>query len=228
MGPTLARSTAVEPAIPIRGTRHDDAHFRPNGWNARYRAPRNRRCARLVRSGWCVWYWRLPSSRSHWSRRRAEAPVPQAPTASANALISQGLSAESHGESQKALTDFKEAADKNPGSAIAYYDLGVVYQQSLNDANEATNEYNKAILADPSYKPALFNLATLETSSDPQAAIGVYNQLLKLNPNDVNVLFNLGLLLIAQNQGTQGHIDLKKAISLDPSLASRVPKGITP
>lgn len=153
---------------------------------------------------------------------------PPSPSASANALISQGRSAESHGESQQALKDFTEAAGKNPASAIAYYDLGVVYQQSLNDANQAANEYNKAILADPSYQPALFNLATLEASSNPQGAIGVYNQLLKLNPNDVNVLFNLGLLLIAQNQGTQGHADLKKAISLDPSLASRVPKGITP
>ena len=74
----------------------------------------------------------------------------------------------------------------------------------------------------------MFNLATLEASSNPQNAITLYNQLLKLKPNDANVLFNLGLLLIAQNQPVTGHADLKKAISLDPSLSSRVPKGITP
>jgi cytochrome c-type biogenesis protein CcmH/NrfG len=150
------------------------------------------------------------------------------PSSEAGSLISQGLTAESHGQVRQAVNDFNEAVAKNPSSAVPYYDLGVVYQERLNDPSLAQSEYNKATLADSSYKPALFNLAILETSSDPQGAINLYNELLKLNPNDPNVLFNLGLLLIAQNQSLTGHADLKKAISLDPSLASRVPKGITP
>lgn len=150
------------------------------------------------------------------------------PSSEADSLVSQGLTAESHGEVQQAVSDFNAAVTKNPSSAIPYYDLGVVYQEKLNEPSLAQTEYNKATLADSSYRPALFNLATLETSSDPGNAINLYNELLKLKPNDPNVLFNLGLLLIAQNQSLTGHADLKKAISLDPSLASRVPKGITP
>jgi tetratricopeptide (TPR) repeat protein len=150
------------------------------------------------------------------------------PSSSANSLISQGLSAESSGQTQQALKDFNAAVAKDPSTAIGYYDLGVLYQQQLNQPTLAATEYNKALLANPSYKPALFNLAILETSTDPTSAIATYNKLLALNPNDPNVNFNLGLLLIAQNQPLQGHTALKKAIALDPSLAKRVPKGITP
>ena len=83
-------------------------------------------------------------------------------------------------------------------------------------------------MADPTYIPAMYNLATAQSSGDPQAAIDEYNKIIALSPNDANVLFNLGLLLIAQNQPLPGHADLKKAIAITPSLAQRVPAGITP
>jgi tetratricopeptide (TPR) repeat protein len=150
------------------------------------------------------------------------------PSSEANALITQGLKAENHGQYQQALTDFSSATQKNPDSAIAYYDLGVLYQEHLNNQSEAAAEYNKALLADPKYRPAMFNLAIAVTPTNPQQAINLYDQLLKVNPNDANANFNLGLLLIGQNQSSQGHAALKKAIFIDPSLKSRVPAGITP
>jgi tetratricopeptide (TPR) repeat protein len=149
-------------------------------------------------------------------------------SSSADSLVSQGLSAESSGQTQQAVKDFTAALAKEPTNAIAYYDLGVVYQQNLNEPTQAATEYNKALLVNPKYKPAMYNLAIIDTSSDPQAAINLYNQLLALNPNDANVNFNLGLLLISQHQTTQGDADLKKAILISPALAKRVPAGITP
>ena len=149
-------------------------------------------------------------------------------SSSADTLISQGLKAESSGQTQEALTDFNAALAKNPASAIAYYDLGTIYQEHLSNTSQAITEYNKALLADPTYIPAMYNLATAETSSDPLAAIDEYNKIIALSPNDASVLFNLGLLLIAQNQPLPGHADLKKAIAITPSLANRVPAGITP
>jgi tetratricopeptide (TPR) repeat protein len=153
-----------------------------------------------------------------------------APSASSSAGsdIAAGLKAESAGQNQQAVNDFTAATAADPADAIGYYDLGVVYQENLNDATSAIAAYNKALLAKPNYKPALFNLAILETSSDPQSAISLYNKLLALSPNDANSNFNLGLLLIAQNQATQGHADVKKAIFINPALAKRVPAGITP
>ena len=149
-------------------------------------------------------------------------------SSSADSLVAQGLQAESDGQSQQAVNDFTAATTKDPSNAIAYYDLGVLYQQKLNEPSQAAAEYNKALLINPKYKPAMFNLAILDTSSDPQSAISLYNQLLALNPNDANVNFNLGLLLIAQNQSAQGHADLKKAVLINPSLVKRLPAGITP
>jgi Tfp pilus assembly protein PilF len=149
------------------------------------------------------------------------------PAQTANHLIQSALKAQSKGNRAQAVKDLQAAIAANPANAIAYYDLGVIYQQA-NDANDAIAQYHKALLANPNYKPALFNLAISYTTSDPGQAISLYNQLLALNPNDANVLFNLGLLLIANNQSTDGHADLKKAIALSPALASRVPSGITP
>jgi Flp pilus assembly protein TadD len=146
---------------------------------------------------------------------------------SADKLVSQGLNAESIGQNGQAMQDFNAAAGKDPTNKYAYYDLGVIYQQQ-NDAVNAAAQYHKALLVDANYKPALFNLAVLETSTNPQDAIAQYNHLLQLNPTDSNVNFNLGLLLIAQGQGAAGHADLKKAIQVNPALASRLPAGITP
>jgi Tfp pilus assembly protein PilF len=150
------------------------------------------------------------------------------PAKTADNLVTQGLGAESKGESQTAVNDFTAAIAANPTDTYAYYDLGVMYQSQLNNPTQAATEYNKAMLANPSYKPAIFNLAILETPTDPAGAIALYNKILALDPNDADTNFNQGLLLIAQNQSTQGHADLEKAIMLEPSLASRVPKGITP
>lgn len=152
------------------------------------------------------------------------------PAASANAEITQGLSAKASGQSRLAINDFKAAAAADPTNPIPYYDLGVMYQQVENNPTQAAIYYNKALLANADYKPALYNLAILETSTEPQSAINLYNQLLTLNPNDPNVLFNLGLLLHAQGQTAQGQADVTKADFLDPALKSRVPanSGLTP
>jgi tetratricopeptide (TPR) repeat protein len=150
------------------------------------------------------------------------------PRTSANASVSRGLRAESSGQPQQAISDFKAAVAVDPADPIAYYDLGVMYQQYVKDPTQAATYYNRAILADSSYRPALYNLAILESPSNPQGAISLYNQLLKINPNDSNVLFNLGLLLINQGQQAQGQSDVNKAVAINPALKSRVPAGVTP
>lgn len=148
------------------------------------------------------------------------------PSSSAASDISQGLSAQSAGQTQQAINDFKAAVAASPTSPIAYYDLGVVYQQDVKNLAQAATEYNKALLADSTYKPAMYNLAIVQTTTDPQGAVSTYNQLLKLNANDPNVLFNLGLLLISQGQTNQGDADVQKAVLIKPALKSRVPAGV--
>ncbi len=152
---------------------------------------------------------------------------PSGPSPAAS-LVSKGLSAEAAGQTQQALKDFMAAIAKDHTDAKANYELGVLYQQRLNKPALAADAYKNALKDEPKYKSAMFNLAILDTQTNPQAAQNLYTELLLLNRNDPNVLFNLGLLLISENQPIPGHAALKKAIALDPSLARRVPAGITP
>lgn len=147
---------------------------------------------------------------------------------SANTDVTQGLAAERSGQTQQAIKDFQSALTADPTDAVPYYDLGVIYQLYLKQPSQAASEYNKALLANSSYRPAIYNLAIIETASNPQGAIALYQQLLTFNPNDSNVLFNLGLLLHAQGQPTQGQADVSKAVLINPALKSRVPAGISP
>jgi hypothetical protein len=147
---------------------------------------------------------------------------------SASNLLQEGILASDAGHAGVAVARYQAAIAKDPSDVIAPYDLGVLFQQQLHNPGLAVKYFTNALRVDPTYKPAIFDLAIVDSSRDPQEAISLYNKLLALNPKDANADFNLGLLLIAHNQPIQGHADLKQAIVIDPSLASRVPQGITP
>jgi tetratricopeptide (TPR) repeat protein len=149
------------------------------------------------------------------------------PSSAADSLVSQGLHAESAGHSHLAATDFRSAAAKNRSDAVPYYELGVLYQR-LHNSTQAAMAYKQALSIDPKYKKAMFNLAVVDTPTQPQAAMNLYNELLLRNPKDAQVNFNLGLLLIAQLQPSPGHELLKHAVTLEPALTKQLPAGITP
>lgn len=140
----------------------------------------------------------------------------------ADKTLQEGLDAQSQGNLDRARQIYLSAIDKDPTDKLAYYNLGVVYQQ-LNDVKSATDAYNKALGIDPAYQPALFNLGVLLTSTDPPAAAEAYRKILAINPDDANVHFNLGLLLRQIGQNTEGNAEVGRALEINPSLASRLP-----
>jgi tetratricopeptide (TPR) repeat protein len=87
-------------------------------------------------------------------------------------------------------------------------------------------DYRKALLVDPNYQSALYNLAILDTPTAPQSAILLYQQILAISPKDPNTLYNLGLLLYQSGQVVQGQTMLRQAISLAPSLAAKLPATV--
>lgn len=122
-----------------------------------------------------------------------------------------------------AQQEFLEIVADDPVNYYAYYDLGLIYQETGHDS-VATIDYEKALLINPKFQPALYNLASLETASNPSAAISLYEQLQALRPsNGAAVAFNLGLLYLGVGKTSAGVAQLKYAIGLDPALASRVP-----
>jgi tetratricopeptide (TPR) repeat protein len=149
-------------------------------------------------------------------------------SSSAASFISKGLSAESSGKLHEAEQDFMTAAATDHKDANAYFQLGVLYQHRLNEPAKAATAYKNALVHQHNDKAAMYNLAVLETLGAPQTAQNLYARLLILDPKNPRVNYNLGLLLIAENQPVPGHALLKKALSLDPSLAKQVPAGITP
>jgi Flp pilus assembly protein TadD len=155
--------------------------------------------------------------------KAAQSPGSNASALSAaDQLLQDGLDAQGKGQLDVAQQKYLAAVQMEPANKIAHYDLGVVYQQ-LNDVAGARSEYQKAVTIDANYSPALFNLAVLETTPNPQRAEQLYRQLLTINPNDANVHFNLGLLLDQVGRGVEGEAELQKAFSIDPGLKSRVP-----
>jgi tetratricopeptide (TPR) repeat protein len=145
---------------------------------------------------------------------------------SANTLVQEGLAAGRAGNTNQAFSDYKAAAAKDPNNLYAHYDLGYIYQVRGDTADAAT-EYQRALLINPKFGTALYNLGVLKAPTDPASAIEYYMQDLKVEPNNASANFNLGVLLIKQGQTAQGNIYLANGLRLNPALSADVPPGIT-
>lgn len=141
-------------------------------------------------------------------------------------IFQAGYSALSHGNFQSAKDEFTAVLATNPNLASAQYNLGLA-ETGLKNSAGAEAAYQKAIQLDPKMTSAMFNLADLQATSDPKAAIATLRDLLKVTPNDHNAQFNLGYLLEQNGQVAQGKVLLGKAIAADPALRSRLAPGMT-
>jgi tetratricopeptide (TPR) repeat protein len=152
------------------------------------------------------------------------------PTPNAGKLFQLGLKAQGAGQSAVARADYDKALAQDPtnhykDNKYVYFNLGVLDQSGGDNAGAAT-EYRRALLVDPNYLSALYNLAIVDTPTAPESAILLYQQILAITPKDPNTLYNLGLLLYSTGQVAQGQTMLREAISLAPSLASKLPSTV--
>jgi tetratricopeptide (TPR) repeat protein len=148
---------------------------------------------------------------------------------SLTALMNEGLTAQTNGNVTLASADYQKVISLNPDNkknltTYAYYNLGVINTAEGN-TSVAIGYYTQAIDSDPKYLPALFNLAVVETSTNPSGALSEYNAILAIKPTDANTLFNAGLLNNQLGNVAIAKEEVKAAIKEVPSLASRVPKS---
>ncbi len=148
---------------------------------------------------------------------------------SPSALLQNGLLAQQKGNLTSAISYYNQVIAANPSNeghytTYAYYNLGVLYTSQGNNTI-ALGEYANAVQSDPKYLPALFNLAVLETPTDPSGALATYDKILAIKPHDSNTLFNAGLLHLQLGNKKLAVSMVKEAIKYSPSLASRVPAG---
>jgi Tfp pilus assembly protein PilF len=145
----------------------------------------------------------------------------------AQELLTKGLQAHASGRLDEAARYYREVLAKEPNNEWAHYNLGQI-AQTRGDLPTAETEYRTALNQDPKLEFALFNLAIVRTKLGAKTeALDLYRRALALNANNANTHLNLGFLLIELKQNAEGEKELRKAVSLDPALAARLPRGIT-
>jgi tetratricopeptide (TPR) repeat protein len=145
------------------------------------------------------------------------------PSASLSAAqdISAGIASQGAGQYASAAKYYEKAIALQPKSAVALYNLGDVEQLENLDA-AAKSHYLAALAIDPNFISAIYNLATLEANSSPVEAEALYEQVIRLSPNDASAHFNLGYVLISLGHRSAGVAQIDRGIKLNPALKSRV------
>ena len=99
-----------------------------------------------------------------------------------------------HGDDEKALAAFQEAAERAPDRADIPFNIGNLYK-ATDDYENAVAYYNKAIEIDPEYAPAFNNLGTLyESRKERNKALEVFRRGLSADSGDASLRFNMGLV----------------------------------
>lgn len=148
--------------------------------------------------------------------------TPQTPAQTATNLVTQGLKAQLAGDLGTAAQDYQQAIQADANNTVSHYDLGTIYDQQGNIA-KAVGEYQATLVINPTFTDAVFNLAVDTTKSDPSTAEELYAKVIAQQPTFAAAWLNLGFLLQARGETAQAKTDWAKAISLDPTLATRIP-----
>lgn len=140
----------------------------------------------------------------------------------AESLVSQGLKAQLSGDDTTAEATYEQALKLDPNNAVAHYDLGTIYDRQGN-GSQAVTQYTAALVTNPTFVDALFNLAVDTASADPASAQRLYQRVLELQPRMAAAWLNLGFILRGDGMLSEAKADWAKAVALDASLASHVP-----
>jgi tetratricopeptide (TPR) repeat protein len=142
----------------------------------------------------------------------------------ATSLVAQGLRAQLSGNVSTAEDEYQQAIKLDGNNVIAHYDLGTVYDKQ-GDTTQAVVEYKAALVIDPTFTDALFNLGVDTAGSDPAGAAQLYFKVVSLQPAFAAAWLNLGFILRGEGKAAEAQADWARAVALDPSLASRVPSA---
>jgi len=167
-----------------------------------------------------------------------KSPAPARASASA-AAIKPGMLPGGHPvptmEQMKAMADVKaapllEKLKSEPKNAVLLAQVAALYN-STHQFKDAANYYNKALQVDPKNVTTRTDLASsLYYQGNADGAISELQNALKYSPNDVNALFNLGMIkfkgkddatgaIAAWQQLLKTHPDLDRKATVDQMIA---------
>ncbi len=140
-------------------------------------------------------------------------------TASAvQTLLKEGIAQANANKLTQAKTTFDDVLGLSPNNTYALYDLGVV-EQKRNDAAGALSYYDRALSADGSYTPAMYNKAILLEARNLGAALSLYKQIVKLNPNASTAYLRMAFIYAKRGKKALAREARATAVALDSRLS---------
>jgi Tfp pilus assembly protein PilF len=121
------------------------------------------------------------------------------------------------------ISDWSDAArlyghslEATPRSAKLHYNLGAVFEER-RDFFQASGEYQKAVVLEPYYEPALAGLGNVNLNlGRAKEASQMFQKALQLKPDDVKTVTNYGTALESLGEIDAAKAQYQRAISLAP------------
>ena len=134
-------------------------------------------------------------------------------------LCRKGFQFSIQGEGKKALQYYREAAEKDPRDAAAWYGLGSCYV-GLDRADDALKAYRQAILHNPRDALAHYHLASYYGNiGRNEDAITSYREVIHINPEFRQAYFRLGIVYTRIGRLEEGKEAFQQVVRLDPENA---------
>jgi Tfp pilus assembly protein PilF len=133
------------------------------------------------------------------------------------ALIETALGQLNAGDDVAARGTFENVLTLDPENVYAHYNLGLIAQER-GQTPQAVASYNKALAADASFGPALYNKGILTEATALDAAVELYRMAIEADPTFAPAYMRLGFALVHLGQPDEGEKYLAKGIQLDPSM----------
>jgi len=139
-------------------------------------------------------------------------------TAAVQALLKQGIDEANAKQVNQAVTTFNDVLLLSPKNTYALYNLGLI-NQLQKDTSGALDYYKRALASNPKYTPAMYNEAILLEPTDLNAALALYQTIVKINPKASTAYLRMAFVYSKQGKTAQADAARAKAVALDPSLA---------
>ena len=142
------------------------------------------------------------------------------PSAAANCYNNRARIYEQQGKLDDALRDFSKAIQIEPKNAFWYYSKGAFLENFMNKPYDALLDYTMAISLDSIETSYLWHRGKLfsEKLNNQEMAIQNFEQILKIEPNDVNALNWSSIFYHRNNEINKAIEGYKKIIKMGDSI----------
>lgn len=135
------------------------------------------------------------------------------------ALLNSGNAHYKNGQIEAARHAFLKAASLHPTVAEPHSSLGILYH-STQQLEEAEKAYLAALQLQPEHSPTHNNLAnTLGERGLHDRALHHYRESLRLDPDNLHCVYNLGCFLVGQLQFSEARTCLAQVVKTKPDWA---------